>query len=72
MTMRCILRDIGFRFKLRKDGRKYLMGRLDIATATAHVDFVKKNNQIQSLSDERQMVYLDETWMNQNHSITHT
>lgn len=59
-SMYCILRNLGFRY------RKFLMERGDIVAA--RLKFLRKMNNLRISKDERPRIYLDETWVNQNHS----
>lgn len=60
-----VVRQIGFRFRKCNDGRKFLMERSDIVLA--RVKFLRKMHEIR-LNNSRPIIYLDETWVNQNHS----
>ncbi|PSN51218.1 hypothetical protein C0J52_13671, partial [Blattella germanica] len=65
-SMYCILRNLGFRYRKCNDGRKFLMERGDIVAA--RLAFLRKMNNLRISKDERPRIYLDETWVNQNHS----
>lgn len=65
-SMYCILRNLGFRYRKCNDGRKFLMERGDIVAA--RLKFLRKMNNLRISKDERPRIYLDETWVNQNHS----
>lgn len=58
-SMEIILRNLQFKFKKCKDGRKFLMERNDIVTA--RVEFLKKMSELRRNNDPRPVVYLDET-----------
>ena len=57
---------MGFTYKKTLDGRKFLMERSDIVLARTR--FLRKMHELKAEADPRQRVYLDETWVNQNHS----
>ncbi|KAE9526959.1 hypothetical protein AGLY_013607 [Aphis glycines] len=63
-SMQTLLKKLGFKFKRCNDGRKFLMERNDIVTA--RVQFLRKMNEFRRNNDSRPVVYLDETWVNQN------
>ncbi|KAF0703813.1 DDE 3 domain-containing protein [Aphis craccivora] len=60
-----ILRSLNFKYKKCYDDRRFLMERNDIVAM--RVKCFKMCNLRQS-NDTRPVVYLDETWVNQNHS----
>lgn len=60
-----ILKSIGFRYQKCNDGRKFLMERTDIVVA--RVKFLRKMHEVRQ-ENLRPVIYLDETWVNQNHS----
>lgn len=63
-SLRKILMDIGFKYR-KVDGRKFLMERLDVvATRT---QFLRQMHQVRESSNS--IVYLDETWVNQNYTV---
>lgn len=59
-----ILKIIGFRYK-QCDKRKVLMERSDIAKK--RVDFLRE---IKTIEDWDNVVFLDETWLNANHTVS--
>lgn len=61
-----ILRKLDFRYRKCNDGRRFLMERKDIVTA--RVAFLRKMHDIRNENNPRPIIYLDETWVNQNHS----
>lgn len=61
-----ILREIGFRYKKTKDGRKFLMEKSDIVSA--RIKFLRTMHNLRECGDTRPVYYLDETWVNENHS----
>jgi len=61
-----ILKDLGFKFKKCNDGRKFLMERTDIIAS--RVAFLRKMHLVRQEENPRPIIYLDETWVNQNHS----
>ena len=65
-SMRKILKDIGFKYKKTNDGRRFLMERADIVAE--RIKFLRKIHSLRTSGDDRPIFYLDETWVNQNHS----
>ncbi|KAL4120900.1 hypothetical protein QTP88_013509 [Uroleucon formosanum] len=65
-SVKIILKQLNFKYKKCNDGRKFLMERSDIVTA--RVKFLRKMNEFRRNGDTRPVVYLDETWVNQNHT----
>jgi len=63
-TLRKVLMKIGFRFA-SVDGRRFLMERDDVLSA--RFKFLKEMKTF--ISSDRTIVYLDETWVNQNHTV---
>lgn len=61
-----ILKNLGFKYKKSNDGRNFLMERNDIVAA--RIKFLRKMHNIRNESSPRPIIYLDETWINQNHS----
>ncbi|XP_039282804.1 uncharacterized protein LOC111061493 isoform X6 [Nilaparvata lugens] len=59
-----LLKSLGFKFRKFNDGRKYLMEHQDIAASRA--TFLRKMHSIRN--ESRPIVYLDETWVSQNHT----
>lgn len=68
-SVKTILHNLNFKYKKCNDGRKFLMERNDIAAS--RVKFLRKVNQFRQNNDTRPVVYLDETWVNQNHTRGH-
>jgi len=64
-----ILKDLGFQYKKCNDGRKFLMERNDIVAS--RMAFLRKMHDIRLEQNPRPIIYLDETWVNQNHSRKH-
>lgn len=60
-----LLKSLGFRYRKCNDGRKFLMERQDIAASRAI--FLRKMHD-ERLHGTRPIVYLDETWVCQNHT----
>lgn len=60
-----ILKQMGFFFKKCNDGRKFLLERIDIVTA--RIAFLRTIHKIRE-AGKSLIFYLDETWINQNHS----
>lgn len=58
------LKSIGFRYK-KSDKRKILMERTDVALK--RIDFLRK---IKEISNWDKVVFLDETWLNANHTVS--
>lgn len=65
-SMRRILKSLGFRYKKCNDGRKFLMEKSDIVAA--RIRFLTQMANLRQNNDVRPVVYLDETWINQNHT----
>ncbi|XP_050063318.1 uncharacterized protein LOC126552652 [Aphis gossypii] len=65
-SMRRVLKNLNFSFKKCNDGRKFLMERLDIVALRC--TFLRKTCTLRKNNDRRPVVYVDETWVNQNHS----
>lgn len=59
-----ILKKIGFAYK-KSDKRKILMERTDIALT--RIDFLRK---VKNITDWNKVVFLDETWLNANHTVS--
>lgn len=62
-----ILRNLGFKYRKSNDGRQFLMERGDIVAA--RIKFLRTMHRIRTSGDTRPIFYLDETWVNQNHSL---
>ena len=60
-----VLREIGFRYR-NVDGRKYLLERNDVASA--RTKFLREMKNLKNAGYDS-FVYLDETWINQNHTV---
>jgi hypothetical protein len=54
-------------YKKTNDGRKFLMERSDIVAA--RLTFLRTMHQIRVSGDKRPVFHLDETWVNQNHTL---
>jgi hypothetical protein len=67
-SMRSLLKNLKFSFKKCNDGRKFLIERNDIVALRC--TFLQKMCTLREQNDTRPVVYLDETWINQNHSRT--
>jgi hypothetical protein len=65
-SMKIILKNLGYKYKTNADGRKYLMERTDIVCA--RMSFLRKMKELRDSNDDRPRFYLDETWINQNHT----
>jgi len=68
-SVRHILRSLNFKYKKCNDGRKFVMERNGIVCS--RVKFLRKMNEFRLNNDTRPIVYLDETWINQNHTRRH-
>jgi transposase len=64
-SLRTILKRIGYKYKRCNDGRRFFMERADIVAA--RVTFLRKMHNERANKLERPIIYLDETWVNQNH-----
>ncbi|XP_060882122.1 uncharacterized protein LOC132953799 [Metopolophium dirhodum] len=67
-SMQRLLKNLKFSYKKCSDGRKFLMERNDIVSLRC--TFLRKMYTLRVNNDTRPIVYLDETWVNQNHSRT--
>lgn len=65
-SVRRLLRRLGFRYKNCNDGRKFLLERGDIVAARAR--FLRKMHALKQDPTPNDRIYLDETWVNQNHT----
>lgn len=63
-SIRRVLLQIGFKFS-KVDGRKFLMERQDVALA--RIKFLREMRQVKQSHET--IVYLDETWVNQNYTV---
>lgn len=64
-TLRRVLKKIGFTYA-RVDGRKCLMERDDVT----HARIVFLNEMRKIKNEDKNIVYLDETWINQNYTVS--
>jgi len=64
--MRSLLKNFKFSFKKCSDGRKFFMERNNIVALRC--TFLRKICALREQKETRPIVYLDETWINQNHS----
>jgi len=67
-SMYKLLKNLKFSFKKCNDGRKFLMEMNDIVHYVVHWN--AKMCTLRKQNDTRPFVYLDEIWINQNHSRT--
>lgn len=65
-SIKVLLKNLDFKYKNCNDGHKFLMERNDIVAS--RVKFLRKMNAFRCNNDSRPVVYLDETWVNQNHT----
>ena len=65
-SLRTVLKELGFKYG-RVNGRKFLMERSDIASG--RTKFLRKMKKIRDAGN-RPIVFLDETWVNQNYSVS--
>lgn len=68
-SVRNLLKNLKFTFKKCNNGRKMLMERNDIVALRCK--FLRTMCTLRQNEDTRPVVYLDETWVNQNHSRSH-
>lgn len=61
-----LLKNLKFSYKKCNDGRKFLMERNDIVALRCK--FLREICTLREMNDGRPIVYIDETWVNQNHS----
>jgi len=61
-----ILNNLNFKYKKCNDGRRFLMERTDIVAM--RVKFLRTIVNLRQNNDTRPVIYLDETWVNQNHT----
>jgi transposase len=61
-----ILKSINFKYKKCNDGRRFLMERNDIVAM--RVKFLRTIVNLRKNNDTRPVIYLDETWVNQNYT----
>jgi len=66
--MQRLLKNLKFSYKKCNDGRLFLMERNDIVVLRCK--FLRQMSMLREKKDDRPVVYLDETWVNQNHSRT--
>jgi hypothetical protein len=62
-----LLRKMGFRYRRCNVERKFLVERRDIVVT--RMEFLRTMHNIRSSGDTQPIFYLDETWVNQNHSL---
>ncbi|XP_050065840.1 uncharacterized protein LOC126554876 [Aphis gossypii] len=60
------MKNVKFSYKKCNDGRKFLMERNDIVAFQCK--FLREFCTLRGMKDDRPVVYIDETWVNQNHS----
>ncbi|KAE9543577.1 hypothetical protein AGLY_002377 [Aphis glycines] len=65
-SVRNLLKNLKFSYKKCNDGRKFLMERNDIVALRCK--FLREICTLRKVKDDRPIVYIDETWVNQNHS----
>lgn len=65
-SMQYLLKNLKFSYKKCNDGRKFLMERNDIVALRCK--FLREICTLRGMKDDRPVVYIDETWVNQNHS----
>lgn len=61
-----LLKNLGFRYRRSNDGRKFLLERQDIVLARSR--FLRKMYALKQEESPRERIYLDETWVHQNHT----
>lgn len=61
-----ILRNLGYKYKKCNDGRRFLMERNDIILS--RITFLRKMHNLRKEKYPRPIIYIDETWVNQNHA----
>jgi len=66
--MRTLLKNLKFSFEKCNVGKKFLMEKNDIVALRCA--FLRKMCTLREQNDTRPVFYLDETWINQNHSRT--
>ncbi|KAE9524162.1 hypothetical protein AGLY_015407 [Aphis glycines] len=69
-SLQTLLKNLKFTYKKCNDGRLFLMERNDIVALRCK--FLRQMCTLRDKKDDRPVVYLDETWVNQNHSRTLT
>ncbi|XP_022173446.1 uncharacterized protein LOC111035921 [Myzus persicae] len=65
-SVKAILHNLNFKFRKCNDGRRFLMERNDIVAC--RVKFLRKMYALRQNNDIRPVVYLNKTWVNQNHT----
>ncbi|KAL4091316.1 hypothetical protein QTP88_026019 [Uroleucon formosanum] len=65
-SMQYLLKNLKFSYKKCNDGRKFLMERNYIVALRCK--FLREICTLREMKDDRPVVYIDETWVNQNHS----
>lgn len=68
-SVRTLLKNLNFSFKKCNNGRKMLLKRNDIVVLRCK--FLRNICTLRQRKDSWPVIYLDETWVNQNHSRTH-
>lgn len=68
-SVKRLLTKLKFTYKKCNDGRKFLMERNDIVALRCK--FLRTMCTLRKNNDSRPVIYLDETWVNQNHSKTY-
>ena len=65
-TLWRILKKLGFTFK-KQDGRKFLIEKP--AVVMLRHEFLKKMKKLRATKPSSKIIYLDETWINENHTV---
>ena len=65
VSLRKVLLQIGFKYG-HVNGRRFLLERSDVGSARAK--FLRKMTELRNSGFTHSIIYLDETWINQNHS----
>lgn len=65
-SLRRTLQYVGFKYKRANDGWKYLLERHDVVLARTR--FLRKMHDLKMGDFPKERVYLDETWINHNHT----
>lgn len=65
-----ILKSLKFKYKKCNNGRRFLIERNDIVAM--RVRFLRQIVNLRQNNDNRPVIYLDETWVNQNHTRNFT
>lgn len=64
-----LFHNLGFRFQKCIGGRRFLTERGDIAVK--RLRFLRKINDVREKTPDKPIFYLDETWLDQNHTSSH-